>query len=52
MKGYIRRRSAGSWEITIDAGRDPGTGKRRRIFETVQGPKKAAQARLARPLCN
>ena len=25
MKGYIRQRSKGKWEITIDIGRDPAT---------------------------
>ena len=27
MKGYIRKRSKGSWEIAIDIGKDPSTGK-------------------------
>jgi len=47
MKGSIRQRSKGSWEICLDAGRDPATGKRSRHFETVKGTKKAAQQRLA-----
>ena len=47
MKGYIRQRSKGSWEITIDTGRDPSTGKRRRHSETVKGAKKDAERRLA-----
>jgi len=46
MKGYIRQRSKGKWEITIDRGRDPSTGKRQRHFETVKGIKKDAQRRL------
>lgn len=28
MRGSIRQRTKGSWEITIDIGRDPATGKR------------------------
>jgi integrase len=47
MKGYIRQRSKGNWEITIDTGRDPATGKRSRQFESVKGTKKDAEARLA-----
>jgi len=47
MKGFMRQRSKGSWEITIDIGRDPATGKRLRHFENVKGNKKDAQQRLA-----
>jgi integrase len=47
MKGSIRQRSKGSWEICIDINRDPATGKRLRHFESVKGTKKAAQQRLA-----
>ena len=47
MKGYLRRRGRESWEITVDTGRDPSTGKRRRHFESVRGSKKDAQLRLA-----
>jgi len=47
MRGSIRKRSRASWEITIDIGRDPATGKRLRHFESVIGTKKDAQARLA-----
>ncbi len=46
MRGSIRQRSKGSWEITIDIGRDPATGKRLRCFETMEGTKKDAQRRL------
>ena len=52
MKGYIRQRSKGKWEITIDVGRDPSTDKRLRHFETVVGGKKEAQHRLAELLLN
>ena len=47
MKGHIRQRSKGSWEITIDIGRNPATGERRRHFESVRGIKREAQHRLA-----
>ena len=47
MKGYIRQRTAGDWEITIDTGKDPRTGKRLRHFETIKGAKRDAQRRLA-----
>jgi len=47
MSGSLRQRSKGRWEICIDVGRDPATGKRLRHFETVKGTKKEAQQRLA-----
>jgi integrase len=47
MRGHTRQRSKGSWEIAIDIGRDPATGRRRQHFETVRGTKKSAQLRLA-----
>jgi len=46
MRGSIRQRSKGSWEVCIDTGRDPATGKRQRHFESVKGTKKAAQQRM------
>jgi integrase len=52
VKGYIRQRSKRSWEITIDVGRDPTTGKRRRHYESLRGSKKEAQLRLAELLVN
>ena len=45
MKGSLRQRSPGSWELTIDTGRD-ALGKRQRRFVTVQGTKAQAQRRL------
>ena len=36
MKGSIRQRTQGSYELTIDLGRD-ALGKRRRKYVTVQG---------------
>ena len=46
MKGSIRQRGKGSWEICIDTGRDPATGRRLRHFENVRGRKAEAQRRL------
>ena len=43
MRGHIRRRSKGSWEITVDIGSDPVTGKRLRHFESVRGDKKGCR---------
>ena len=45
MTGSIRNRSPGSWEITIDLGRDEN-GKRIRRFATIKGTKKQADQRL------
>ena len=47
MKGSVRPRSKGKWQITIDTGTDPATGKRLRHFETVTGTKRGAHIRLA-----
>ena len=46
MKGSIRQRSKGSWEITINVGVDPTTGRRLRHFESIRGSKSQAQRRL------
>ena len=36
MNGSIRQRSPGTWELTVDVGRDLA-GKRRRKYVTVRG---------------
>ena len=46
MKGCIRERSKGSWEIFYDVGADPVTGRRRQKSQTVKGTKRDAQRRL------
>ena len=46
MKGSIRQRSKGTWEIFYDVGRDPVTEKRRQKSQTVKGTKRDAQRRL------
>jgi integrase len=45
MRGYIRQKSKGSWQIQIYMGAGPD-GKPRRHFETVKGRKGDAQRRL------
>ena len=46
MKGSIRQRTKGSWEVCLDTGQDPVSGKRIRHFESVKGNKRNAQRRL------
>lgn len=50
MSGYIRKRSKDSWEITIDVGKDPVSGKRRQHWETIRGSKREAAKYLAKLL--
>ena len=45
MKGRIRQRSPGSWQVSFDLGRD-ATGKRRTKAVTVRGTKAEAQRKL------
>ena len=45
MRGSVRRRSRGSWELTVDLGRDAG-GKRIRQFRTVRGTKAEVERAL------
>ena len=45
----IHRRSAGTWEVVLELGRDPRTGRRERRTFTVRGTKKEAQAAAAAP---
>ena len=45
MKGSVRQRSPGSWELTVDLGRD-ADGKRKRKYVTVRGTKAQAQRKL------
>ena len=50
VTGHIRKRTAKdgktSWQIIIETDRDPITGKRQRMYQTVQGTKKEAEALL------
>jgi integrase len=50
MKGHVRQRSQGSWEVRYDFGTDPATGKRRIATVTVRGDRKAAERELRRLL--
>jgi integrase len=50
MKGHIRRRSLGSWELRYDFGTDPATGRRRVATSTVRGDRKDAEKELRRLL--
>jgi integrase len=50
MLGHVRKRSKTSWAVVVDLGRDPGTGKRRRLWRSVRGTKRDAQALLVQLL--
>ena len=52
MAGYIRRqsKSQSTWEVSVDLGRDPVTGRRRRLYLTVRGTKRDAERALAEAL--
>jgi integrase len=52
VRGSIRKRSKRSWEICVDIGRDPSTGKRLRHFENIKGLKSEAEKRLHELLNN
>ena len=45
MKGRIRQRSPGTWQISCELGRD-ALGKRRTKAETIRGTKARADAQL------
>ena len=45
MKGSLRQSSPGSWELTLDLGRD-ALGLRRRNYLTLRGTKGQAQREL------
>jgi len=47
-KGYIRQKSPGSFQVCANAGRDPATGKRRQVWETVRGTQQDTERRLAK----
>jgi integrase len=47
VRGHLRERSPGVWELIVDAGRDPLTGRRRQRSRTVRGTKRTAQRALA-----
>jgi hypothetical protein len=46
MEGHLRERTPGTWELIVELGRDPLTGRRRQRSRTVQGLKRHAQREL------
>jgi integrase len=50
MRGYMRKRAKGSWSISVSAGFDPSTGKRRQVYATVRGSKRDAERELTKLL--
>jgi len=46
MKGGLRQRAPGVWEVRLEAGRDPISGRRAQISRTVRGSKREAQRLL------
>ncbi len=47
MKGSIRQRSEGSWELRVFLGRDPVSGRKQYTTRTVKGGKRDAQRVMA-----
>jgi integrase len=45
--GHVNQRGRDRWEVRVELGRDPLTGKRKRIIRQVNGTKRDAQAKLA-----
>jgi integrase len=48
IRGHLKQRSAGSWSIILELGRDPETGKRRQSWVTFHGTKRKALDELDR----
>ncbi len=46
MSGTLREKYPGIWQLRVDAGRDPVTGRRRRLSKNVRGTKRQAQQAL------
>jgi integrase len=46
MRGSLREKRSGVWEVRVEVGRDPVTGRRRQLSRTVHGNKRAAQRLL------
>jgi len=43
MRGGLREKRPGVWEVRVEGGRDPVSGRRRQISRSVHGNKRAAQ---------
>lgn len=48
MRGHLEKRHNSSWTIVIEAGRDPATGKRKRIVRGFKGNKRDAEKEMIR----
>src|SRR4051812_10819107 len=48
VRGHLRQRTKGSWELAVDIGTDPVTGRRRQLFRTFRGTKREAEDALAK----
>lgn len=48
MSGHIKQISKGKWQVVVEAGRDPATGKRKRIKRTIKGREQDAELLLAK----
>jgi integrase len=46
MRGHVRPKQRGVWELVVDLGRDPLTHRRRQLSRTVRGTKREAQQAL------
>jgi integrase len=47
VRGHLRQRQRGVWELVVDLGRDPLTRRRRQLSRTVRGTKRDAERELA-----
>ena len=50
MRGSIREKRPGVWELRVELPNDPVTGARRQKYSTVKGPKRKAQFELQKLL--
>jgi integrase len=49
-RGHIRQTGEDSWQLTIDLGKDPVTGTRKRRYEHIKGTREDAEVELTRLL--
>jgi integrase len=47
-RGHVQEVGRGVWRVYIEDGRDPITGRRRRVPKTVHGTRKDAENEAAR----
>ena len=47
MRGTVRSRGRGTWQLVVDAGRDPLTGRRRQLTRTFHGTRREADRACA-----